>query len=165
MVLADLGAAGEDQGLLYPPDPASQAVCSIGGNAATDAGGPRAFKYGVTRQYVIGLEVALMGGERLRCGRRTAKGVTGYDLVAGFVGSEGTFGVTTELTLKLLPKPPAIETLLAVFPTMAAAGAANGTVSIPAVPHLRGFRFFLAATTYGGGGVRVITEPLGVTIE
>ncbi len=114
----------EAQGLFYPPDPASLEFCSIGGNAATNAGGPRAFKYGVTREYVLGLEVALMGGEVLRCGRRTAKGVTGYDLVAGFVGTEGTFGVITELVLKLLPKPPAAATVLGVFADIAAAGAA-----------------------------------------
>ena len=114
----------EAQGLFYPPDPASLEYCSIGGNAATNAGGPRAFKYGVTREYVLGLEVALMGGELLRCGRRTAKGVTGYDLVAGFVGTEGTFGVITELVLKLLPKPPAAATVLGVFADVASAGAA-----------------------------------------
>ncbi|MDB4957602.1 MAG: linked oxidase domain protein [Myxococcales bacterium] len=114
----------EAQGLFYPPDPASLEFCSIGGNAATNAGGPRAFKYGVTREYVLGLEVALMGGEVLRCGRRTAKGVTGYDLVAGFVGTEGTFGVITELTLKLLPKPQAAATVLGVFANVPAAGAA-----------------------------------------
>jgi glycolate oxidase len=114
----------EEQGLFYPPDPASLEFCSIGGNAATNAGGPRAFKYGVTREYVLGLEVGLMGGEVLRCGRRTAKGVTGYDLVAGFVGTEGTFGVITELTLKLLPKPPAAATVLGVFKDVPAAGTA-----------------------------------------
>jgi len=110
--------------LFYPPDPASLEFCSIGGNAATNAGGPRAFKYGVTREYVLGLEVGLMGGEVLRCGRRTAKGVTGYDLVAGFVGTEGTFGVITELTLKLLPRPPAAATVLGVFADVPKAGAA-----------------------------------------
>ena len=110
-----LQTAVEAQGLFYPPDPASLEFCSIGGNAATNAGGPRAFKYGVTREYVLGLEVALMGGEVLRCGRRTAKGVTGYDLVAGFVGTEGTFGVITELLVRLLPKPPAAATVLGVF--------------------------------------------------
>lgn len=119
-----LQAAVEEQGLFYPPDPASLEFCSIGGNAATNAGGPRAFKYGVTREYVLGLQVALMGGEILRCGRRTAKGVTGYDLVAGFVGTEGTFGVITELTLKLLPNPPAAATVLGVFADVAAAGTA-----------------------------------------
>ncbi|HVK82731.1 MAG TPA: FAD-linked oxidase C-terminal domain-containing protein [Kofleriaceae bacterium] len=127
VITGQLQAAVEEQGMFYPPDPASLEMCSIGGNAATNAGGPRAFKYGVTREYVLGLEVALMGGEVLRCGRRTAKGVTGYDLVAGFVGTEGTFGVITELTLKLLPKPPAAATILAVFPDIAAAGTAiNG---------------------------------------
>lgn len=114
----------EAQGLFYPPDPASLDYCSIGGNAATNAGGPRAFKYGVTREYVLGLEVALMGGEVLRCGRRTAKGVTSYDLVAGFVGTEGTFGVITELVVKLLPNPPAAATILGVFADVPTAGAA-----------------------------------------
>lgn len=121
-------AAVEAQGLFYPPDPASLEFCSIGGNAATNAGGPRAFKYGVTREYILGLEVALMGGEVLRCGRRTAKGVTGYDLVAGFVGTEGTFGVITEMCVKLVPKPPAAATVLGVFASMAAAGQAIETL-------------------------------------
>ncbi|MEZ4368014.1 MAG: FAD-linked oxidase C-terminal domain-containing protein [Kofleriaceae bacterium] len=123
VVTGRLAEAAEACGLFYPPDPASLDYCSIGGNAATNAGGPRAFKYGVTREYVLGLEVALMGGEVLRVGRRTAKGVTGYDLVAGFVGSEGTFGVTTELTVKLLPRPPAVATVLAIFDGAITAGA------------------------------------------
>ena len=116
--------AVEAAGVFYPPDPASLEYCSIGGNAATNAGGPRAFKYGVTRDYVLGLEVALMGGEVLRCGRRTAKGVTSYDLVAGFVGTEGTFGVITEMCVKLVPKPPAAATVLGVFADVAGAGVA-----------------------------------------
>lgn len=124
VITQTLQHAVEEQGLFYPPDPASLEYCSIGGNAANNAGGPRAFKYGVTREYVLGLEVALMGGEVLRVGRRATKGVTGYDLVAGFVGSEGTFGVISELTLRLLPRPPAQATLLAVFRSMADAGAA-----------------------------------------
>ena len=124
VITGQLQAAAEAEGLFYPPDPASLEFCSIGGNAATNAGGPRAFKYGVTREYVLGLEVALMGGEVLRVGRRTAKGVTGYDLVAGFVGTEGTFGVITELVLKLLPNPPAAATILGVFADVAAAGTA-----------------------------------------
>ncbi len=133
-ITGELQSAVEECGLFYPPDPASLAYCSIGGNVASNAGGPRAFKYGVTREYVLGLEVALMGGEVLRCGRRTSKGVTGYDLVAGFVGSEGTFGVSTEITLKLLPKPAAVQTILAIFPGIEAAGNA-----ISALLH-RGFR-------------------------
>ncbi|HEU4731987.1 MAG TPA: FAD-linked oxidase C-terminal domain-containing protein [Kofleriaceae bacterium] len=124
VVTGALQQAVEAQQLFYPPDPASLEFCSIGGNASTNAGGPRAFKYGVTREYVLGLEVALMGGEVLRCGRRTAKGVTSYDLVAGFVGTEGTFGVITELTVKLLPLPMAAATVLGVFADVAAAGAA-----------------------------------------
>ena len=120
----DLQALVEELGLFYPPDPASLEYCSIGGNAANNAGGPRAFKYGVTREYVLGLEVALMGGEQLRVGRRTTKGVTGYDLTAGFVGSEGTFGVITELTLRLVPKPPAVATLHAVFRDVGSASVA-----------------------------------------
>jgi len=124
VVTQTLQNAVEEQGLFYPPDPASLEYCSIGGNAANNAGGPRAFKYGVTREYVLGLEVGLMGGEVLRVGRRCTKGVTGYDLTAGFVGSEGTFGVITELTLRLLPRPPAQATLLAVFRSVGDAGRA-----------------------------------------
>ena len=128
VITGDLAVAAEAAGMFYPPDPASLDWCSIGGNAATNAGGLRAFKYGVTREYILGLEVALMGGELLRIGRRTAKGVTGYDLVAGFVGSEGTFGVITELTIKLLPKPPAASTILAVFKDTLSAGACINTL-------------------------------------
>jgi glycolate oxidase len=124
VITGKLQEAVEAERLFYPPDPASLEFCSIGGNAATNAGGPRAFKYGVTREYVLGLEVALMGGEVLRCGRRTAKGVTGYDLVAGFIGTEGTFGVITELTVKLLPLPLAAATVLGVFGDVPTAGAA-----------------------------------------
>jgi glycolate oxidase len=122
VILGELQERVEAEGLFYPPDPASLAMCSLGGNVAENAGGPRAFKYGVTREYVIGLETVLMGGEALTLGRRTAKGVTGYDLVGAFVGSEGTFGVSTEITLKLLPRPTGVATLLAVFSTIAAAG-------------------------------------------
>jgi glycolate oxidase len=122
VITKDLQDAVEAENLFYPPDPASLAYCSLGGNVAANAGGPRAFKYGVTREYVLGLEVALTSGERLRVGRRTSKGVTGYDLVAGFVGSEGTFGVTTEITLKLLPRPREVRTLLASFDSLEEAG-------------------------------------------
>ena len=87
-----------------PIRPAS-AFCSMGGNVAENAGGPRAFKYGVTRDWTLGLAATLMGGETLRLGRRTPKGVTGYDLTALFVGSEGTFGVTSEITVRLVGPP------------------------------------------------------------
>ena len=101
VINGDLQAAVEAQGMFYPPDPASLGFCSMGGNVAENAGGPRAFKYGVTRDWTLGLTVTLMGGETLRLGRRTPKGVTGYDLTALFVGSEGTFGVTSEITVRL----------------------------------------------------------------
>jgi glycolate oxidase len=126
VITGDLQAAVEAEGLFFPPDPASLASCTLGGNVAENAGGPRAFKYGVTREYVLGLECVLMGGESFRCGRRTQKGVVGYDVTAAIVGSEGTFAVATELTLKLLPRPPAVETLLSVF---ADASAATDAVS------------------------------------
>ena len=105
----------EKHGLFYPPDPNSLDMCFLGGNVAENAGGPRALKYGVTREYVLGLEVVLPTGEVLRLGRQTIKGVAGYDLTALFVGSEGTLGVVTELTLKLLPRPRHVATALVVF--------------------------------------------------
>ena len=108
-------AAVEKHGLFYPPDPNSLDTCSMGGNVAENAGGPRALKYGVTREYVLGLEVVLPSGELLRTGRRTIKGVAGYDLTALLVGSEGTLAVVTEITVKLLPRPRHVSTALVVF--------------------------------------------------
>ncbi|MEI6358542.1 MAG: FAD-linked oxidase C-terminal domain-containing protein, partial [Verrucomicrobiota bacterium] len=106
VITAELQSAVEKQGLFYPPDPASRADCSIGGNIATNAGGPRCLKYGVTRDYVLGLQVALADGTLVRLGSRTHKNKTGFDLHRLFVGSEGMLGVVTEATLKLLPLPP-----------------------------------------------------------
>jgi glycolate dehydrogenase FAD-linked subunit len=114
---ADLKAAARAQKLFYPPDPASMKDCTIGGNVATNAGGPRCLKYGVTRNYVIGLEVVLPNGEVLRTGGRIHKNKTGFDLIGLFVGSEGMLGVVTEITLRLLPLPPARATLSAAFAT------------------------------------------------
>lgn len=108
----------------YPPDPASLAECSIGGNIATNAGGPRCLKYGVTRHYVLGLEVVLVDGRVLRCGGRVHKNRTGFDLVGLFTGSEGMLGVVTEATLRLIPKPASRAMLGAVFSDMASAAAA-----------------------------------------
>jgi len=108
----------EQQGLFYPPDPSSAAYCTIGGNVAECAGGPRAVKYGVTRDYVLGLEVVLPCGEIIKTGVRTAKGVVGYDLTRLIVGSEGTLGVITRIVLRLLPLPEAVGTLIAVFDDM-----------------------------------------------
>jgi glycolate oxidase len=114
---AELKAAVRAQKLFYPPDPASMKDCTIGGNVATNAGGPRCLKYGVTRNYVIGLEVVLANGDVLRTGGRVHKNKTGFDLIGLFVGSEGMLGIVTEVTLRLLPLPPARATLSAAFAT------------------------------------------------
>ena len=120
-----LRAAAAEQGLWYPPDPASAPWSTIGGNVATNAGGLCCVKYGVTRDYVLALEVVTASGEVVRLGRRTAKGVAGYDLVGLMVGSEGTLGVITEVTVRLRPPRPApSRTVVGFFDTLAAAGAA-----------------------------------------
>jgi glycolate oxidase len=124
VVNAKLARAATAAGLHYPPDPGSWESSTIGGNISTNAGGMCCVKYGVTSQYVLGLEVVLADGEVLRCGRRTVKGVAGYDLTHLFVGAEGTLGVITEITLSLRPAARSMRTLAAVFPTVAAAGAA-----------------------------------------
>ncbi len=106
VITAKLQAEVEKRGLFYPPDPASRADCSIGGNIVTNAGGPRCLKYGVTRDYVLGLEVVLADGTLIRAGSRTHKNKTGFDIARMFVGSEGLLGIVTGATLKLLPLPP-----------------------------------------------------------
>ena len=123
VITADLQARVREQKLFYPPDPASKKDCSLGGNVATNAGGPRCLKYGVTRNYVVGLEVVLASGEILRTGGRVHKNKTGFNLIGLFVGSEGMLGVVTEITLKLLPLPPARATLSASFASMSEAAA------------------------------------------
>jgi D-lactate dehydrogenase (cytochrome) len=122
-----LRQAAEQHGLFYPPDPASLKESTLGGNAATNAGGPACVKYGVTKNYVLGLDAVLPTGEIVTCGTRTRKGVVGYDLTQLLVGSEGTLGVITKLYLKLIPLPRAVQTQVAVFPSLAAAisGVAN----------------------------------------
>ena len=124
VITGELQSAARQKGLYYPPDPASLRHCSIGGNIATNAGGPRCLKYGVTRHYVLGLEVVLANGAIVKCGGRTHKNKTGFDLVGLFVGSEGLLGVVTEATLRLLPYPPARAALSAGFRTMRAAAKA-----------------------------------------
>ena len=124
VITGELQAAARAQKLFYPPDPASLHDCTIGGNVATNAGGPRCLKYGVTRHYIIGLEVVLADGEILRTGGRVHKNKTGFDLIGLFVGSEGLLGVVTEITVRLLPLPPARATLSASFATISEAAAA-----------------------------------------
>lgn len=120
-------AAGE-HGLFYAPDPASTAICSIGGNIATNAGGMWCAKYGVTRESVLSLLVVLPDGQLLRTGRRTIKGVAGYDMNALMIGSEGTLGIVVEALLRLRPKPKHTSTLVAYFPDEAAAAKAASAV-------------------------------------
>ncbi|HUF47834.1 MAG TPA: FAD-linked oxidase C-terminal domain-containing protein [Vicinamibacterales bacterium] len=121
VVTGVLQAEVERHGLFYPPDPASLDRSVIGGNVAENAGGPRAFKYGVTRQYVLGLEAVLPTGQVIRTGGKTVKNVVGYDVTQLLVGSEGTLAILTEITLRLLPKPAAVATLRLLFPGVASA--------------------------------------------
>lgn len=107
--------AVEQQGLFYPPDPASSSFCTLGGNIGECAGGPRAVKYGVTRDYVLGLEAVLVSGQVIHTGVETSKGVAGYDLTRLIVGSEGTLAVVTAMTLRLLPLPEAVSTMVVIF--------------------------------------------------
>ncbi|MHB8874900.1 MAG: FAD-binding oxidoreductase [Myxococcaceae bacterium] len=128
VVTFELMKAVEEKGLFYPPDPNSLETCTLGGNVAENAGGPRALKYGVTRDYVIGLEWVLPDGEVVQVGRRTIKGVAGYDLVGLFVGSEGTLGVATEITVQLLPLPKKVMTALVIFASVTDAARAVSAV-------------------------------------
>lgn len=118
VITGDLQEAAGRHGLMYPPDPASLKFCTIGGNAAECAGGPSAVKYGVTRDYILGLEAVLPTGEIMRTGVRTEKGVVGYDLTHLLIGSEGTLGIFTRLVLRLVPKPESKMTFLLTFPSL-----------------------------------------------
>ncbi|WP_456402461.1 FAD-binding oxidoreductase [Persephonella sp.] len=112
----------EKRGLFYPPDPASYKFCTIGGNVAENAGGPRCVKYGVTREYIMELNTVIYNGEIVHSGRPTLKDVAGYDITRLLIGSEGTLGLFTEVTLKLIPKPKASKTVKAVFSDIASVG-------------------------------------------
>src|SRR5437016_11524903 len=179
VITADLKAAARAQTLFYPPDPASMKDCSIGGNIATNAGGPRCLKYGVTRNYVIGLEVVLANGEVLRTGGRVHKNKTGFNLVGLFVGSEGMLAVVTEITLKLLPLPPARATLSASFANMRdaaatvqkifAAGFLPSSVELADSFTLEAARRDSGAAGVPGGNAHLLVEldgqPETVTVE
>jgi glycolate oxidase len=135
VIVSDIHQAVEEKGLFYPPDPSSSSICTIGGNVGECAGGPRAVKYGVTRDYVLGLRAVLPSGKVIKTGVSTAKGVAGYDLTRLIVGSEGTLAVVTEITLKLLPKPEAVKTMAVLFDSMAkAARAVSGIMKHTVMP-------------------------------
>ncbi len=128
VISEEVRKAADHAGLFYPPDPAGMDQSTIGGNAATDAGGPACVKYGTTRDYILGLEAVLPDGELITTGVETRKGVVGYDLTNLLVGSEGTLGIITSLILKLVPKPAAVKTMMCVFEDMVSA--MNGVAAI-----------------------------------
>lgn len=135
VITFDLQQEMAKQGLFYPPDPASFKYSSIGGNVAECAGGPNSLKYGVTRDYVLGLEVVKPTGEIIKTGVKTMKGVVGYDLTRLFVGSEGTLGIVTKITMKLIPLPEAKATILALFQEVEdAASAVSAIIAAKVVP-------------------------------
>jgi len=116
IITGDLHRIVEAEGLFYPPDPNSLDSCRLGGNIGANAAGPRTYKYGVTSQYVIGMEAVTADGTVLQLGRKTSKGVAGYDLTSLIVGSEGTLAVVTEATVRLIPKPEQVRTLMVFLP-------------------------------------------------
>jgi glycolate oxidase len=128
VVLQDFNIALAKQGLFYPPDPQSFLGCTIGGTVAENAGGPYCVKYGVTKQYILGLEVVLANGYVMKLGGVTVKNRTGYELAMLFTGSEGTLGVITKITLRLIPMPLANKTMMAVFDDMAVGGQAVSNI-------------------------------------
>ncbi|MFZ2041597.1 MAG: FAD-linked oxidase C-terminal domain-containing protein [Desulfobacterales bacterium] len=128
VVTAKLAAAVEAKGLFYPPDPGSQAVSTLGGNVAENAGGLRGLKYGVTRDYVMGLQFFDVDGEPIKTGSRTVKCATGYNLTGLMVGSEGTLGVFNKITLKLIPLPQDRKSMVAVFDEMGSASEAVAAI-------------------------------------
>jgi glycolate oxidase len=135
VVTAGLAAAAEANGLFYPPDPGSQSVSTLGGNVAENAGGLRGLKYGVTRDYVMGIEFFDVNGESVKTGSRTVKCATGYNLAGLMVGSEGTLGVFNEITLKLIPKPAHQKAMVAVFDRMdGASQSASAIIAAHIVP-------------------------------
>src|ERR1700733_8106164 len=126
VVTQKVAELAEAAGLLYPPDPGSMRISTIGGNVAENSGGLRGLKYGVTRDYVMGLEVVLADGEVVALGNKCVKDVAGYSMKDVFIGSEGTLGIITRVLLKLVPKPAAKKTMLATYSRM---DAASETVS------------------------------------
>ena len=164
VITADLDRAAGEHGLRYAPDPASVAISTIGGNIATNAGGLRCAKYGVTRDSVLGLDVVLADGRQLSTGTATLKGVTGYDLTGLLVGSEGTLAVVVRATLRLRPIPAATATIAAAFPDVAAAAVASVALSRagvqPAIAELLDEATLLAIDAAQGTALRSLGAAL-----
>jgi glycolate oxidase len=171
VVTGDFQREVEARGLFYPPDPASNQFCTMGGNVAECAGGLRAVKYGVTKDYVLGLEVALPTGEIIQTGARTAKSVAGYDLTRLIIGSEGTLGVVTKIIVRLLPLPETVRTLSAFFPDIeGAARAVSGITASRIIPRalefvdreaLRAVENYLKEDVSGGAAAMLLVEVDG----
>ncbi|MGI6656018.1 MAG: FAD-binding oxidoreductase [Desulfobulbus sp.] len=135
VVIGALNAAVAPHGLIYPPDPGTVATATMGGSAAENSGGLRGLKYGVTKNYIMGLEVVLANGEKVRFGGKTVKNVTAYDFANLFVGSEGTLGIITEITAKLIPAPKFRRTLVGTFKNLADAGnTVSGIIAAKVIP-------------------------------
>ncbi len=147
VITAELQRKVERLGLFYPPDPASKEFSTLGGNVAECAGGPRCVKYGVTKDYILGLEVVTPQGDIIQTGGKTLKNVVGYDLTKLFVGSEGTLGIVTKIILKLLPKPEAKKTMLVQFDSID--GAANAVSEIVGAKIIPTTLEFLDKSTIG----------------
>jgi glycolate oxidase len=157
VITGDLQDAVERVGLFYPPDPASLRKSAIGGNVAECAGGPRAFKYGTTKRYVLGLQAVLPTGEIIRTGSKAVKNVVGYDLTQLLVGSEGTLAIITEVVLRLIPKPPSQATLRATFTSIEdAVGAVSALIEARVVP--------AAVEIVDGECLRAVAQLTGVAL-
>lgn len=168
VITGDIHKKAEDVGLFYPPDPSSSHVSTIGGNLLENSSGPKGLKYGTTKEYVIGLEVVTPTGEIIRTGGRTVKNVTGYDLTRLIVGSEGTLGIVTEATLRLIPKPRARKTLLASFSHLNASGHAITKILssgiLPSAMELMDNACIRAVENYQPSGLPIEAEAI-VIIE
>lgn len=157
VITADLQNQASDLGWFYPPDPASRKECSIGGNIATNAGGPRCLKYGVTKAYVLGLTVVLADGSIVKCGGRTHKNKSGFDLTSLFVGSEGMLGIVTEAILRLIPHPKSRGALSVCFDDFSLAALAVQTIlqagHLPSALEITDSFTLAAARNYLGGSI------------
>ena len=172
VITGDLQRAVEARGLFYPPDPASLESSSIGGNVAECAGGPRAFKYGTTKRYVLALEAVLPTGEIIHTGSKAVKNVVGYDLTQLLVGSEGTLAIVTRITLRLLPKPPARDTVSAAFRDIrAAVDGVTALVRLSVIPaavelidgdSLRAVEAYVGRPVAPGAAALLIVEADGI---
>lgn len=158
VITGTIHKAVEERGLFYPPDPASSDYCSIGGNIAENAGGPRAFKYGVTEHYVLGLEAVTPTGVVINAGGRTVKNVVGYNLLKLLIGSEGTLGIVTKAVLRLIPKPKSERTARLFFPDVeSAARTVSAIIAAKVVP--------ATIELVDDGSLKAIRDFLGVEIS